>query len=288
MDSSKSNVFLSRDVSVDSENLTVQKSHTIDGANNAVLNQVTERDNKSSTSSDKKSVKTILRELLPGEKPIQPLPSPIPANENLSLPIGCVPVLVHDQDFSSVIAYSLASFDYKRKLDSLNYCDTHRKSYDATTDTDDASSSVPSKESDKEKKAKSTQTHIEMSFQDSTSGTQFTCKVYFARDFDSMRSKLLSLAGLIDEHVRMPFYRKHASSDGEGKSSKDFDRMSSNNSLNISCDQFKSDEKCEDIPKKDLDRVRAAFIRSLSKSIRWEARGGKSGSKFCKTLGKSN
>ena len=34
--------------------------------------------------------------------------------------------------------------------------------------------------------------------------------------------------------------------------------------------------------------IHLAFVRSLSQSMKWEARGGKSGSKFCKTLGKSN
>lgn len=35
----------------------------------------------------------------------------------------------------------------------------------------------------------------------------------------------------------------------------------------------------------EIDDVRCAFARSLSKSAQWKARGGKSGSKFCKTLG---
>lgn len=33
------------------------------------------------------------------------------------------------------------------------------------------------------------------------------------------------------------------------------------------------------------DLLRSLFARSLSKSVRWDARGGKSGSKFSKTLG---
>lgn len=285
MDHSKSNVFVSREVSVDSENSSQQKSGpSTDGANaGALVNQVTERDTKTSTPSDKKSVKTILRDLLPSEKSVQPLPTPIPAGENLSLPIGTVPIIVHDQDFSSVIAYGLSSNDYKRKLDSLSCLDIQRKTGDACgTDNEDvASSTTGTKESDKEKKSKASQSHIEMSFQDSMTGTQFTCKVYFARDFDLMRCKVLSLAESIDENEKLPFYRKHANSDSEGKSGgRDFDRKSSNNSLNI------TDEKYDDSQRKESEKVRAAFIRSLSKSVRWEARGGKSGSKFCKTMGK--
>lgn len=289
MNDSKSNVFLSREVSIDSENSVTQRSNTIEGTSSslsAIPNTIIERDTKSSTPSDKKSVKTILRELLPSEKTVQPLPSPISANEHLSLPIGCIPILVHDQDFSSVIAYSLASIDYKRKLDSLSFCDIHRKSYDATTDSEDAPTlaASSSKENEKEKKSKATQTHVEMNFQDSTSATQFTCKVYFARDFDSMRNKLLSVVGSFDGNEKLSFYRRPHSSDGEGKLSKDFDRKSSNNSLNTS-DPLKSDDKNDDAQKKELGKIRAAFIRSLSKSVRWEARGGKSGSKFCKTMG---
>lgn len=289
LDSIKSNVFLSRDVSVDSENSTTQKSSATDGNSSLSTiqptNQITERDTKSSISSDKKSVKTILRELLPSDKTIQPLQSPIPTSEHLTLPIGCVPVLIHDQDISSVIAYTLASFDYKSRLENSNLSDIHRKSYDASTDTEDAST-LPSnsKESDKEKKTKLTQNHIEMNFQDSSSSTQFICKVYFARDFDSMRNKILGLFDSLDGFEKTSFYRRNTSVD-DSKSNKEFDRKISNNSLNISCDPLKSNEKSEDVSKKDNEKIRAAFIRSLSKSVRWEARGGKSGSKFCKTMG---
>lgn len=266
IDQSKSNVFVSREVSVDSENSIQQKS--ADGINSspAQANQVTERDAKTSTSSDKKSMKTILRDFLPSEKPAQPLPSPIPTGENFSLPIGTVPIMVHDQDFSSVIAYSLSSNDYKRKLDSLSCSDIQRKAGDASaTDNEDAasSSSTGTKESEKEKKSKVSQSHIEMNFQDSMTGTQFTCKVYFARDFDLMRCKVLSLTESLDENEKIPYYRKHANSE----------------SGNI------ADEKYDESHRKESDKVRAAFIRSLSKSVRWEARGGKSGSKFCKTMG---
>lgn len=290
MDSTKSIVFLSREVSVDSENSITQKSSATDGASSSMstippTNSVTERDPKSSTSSDKKSVKTILRELLPSEKPIQPLQSPIPTSEHLLLPIGCVPVLIHDQDLSSVIAYTLASFDYKAKLENSKLCDIHRKSYDANTDTEDVSMpAANSRESEKEKKSKLIQNHIEMNFQDVTSSTQFTCKVYFARDFDSMRNQFLTLDKSFDSSEKTSFYRRNTSID-DSKSSKELDRIASNNSLNLSSDPLKTDEKIEDLQKKQIEKIRTAFIRSLSKSVRWEARGGKSGSKFCKTMG---
>lgn len=73
---------------------------------------------------DKKSVKTLLRELLPSDKHSSvhhscQLQSPMPASEHLTLTVGQIPVLVHDQDLSSVIAYSLMSNEYKRELENM-------------------------------------------------------------------------------------------------------------------------------------------------------------------------
>lgn len=210
---------------------------------------------KSITLSDKKSMKNIIRDLLPNDKTApQMLNSPIPSNEYFTLPIGCVPVLVHDSDYSSVIAFSLASLDYRKKLDSLSYCDVQRKSFDSATEMDDKeiqSTPTSQKDGDKDRKTKSTQTHVEVNFQASSSTTQFTCKIYFARDFDSMRTKLLNVSENGDGNDKNQTYQKSTSVSDEEK----------------------------------MDQIRSYFIRSMSKSARWEARGGKSGSKFCKTLG---
>lgn len=84
---------------------------------------------------------------------------------------------------------------------------------------------------DKPKKCNS---HMEMQFADSN--TTFTAKLYFAKEFDEMRSKFLNIPNQTD-----------------------VDR------------------------KPTVDDARKSFARSLSQSIRWEARGGKSGSKFNKT-----
>lgn len=283
VDSSNPYPIYNREVSADSENSVAQKSVTSEGSNSTVVEKETK-------TSDKKSVKTILRELLPSDKNVQqPIQSPIPPSEHLTLNVGCVPVLVHDQDFSSVIAYSLASYDYKKKLDSLSFCDTHRKSFDSSTDVEDkeptpaTSNHNNQKETEKDKKVKSTQAHVEMNFQSPSSSTQFTCIVYFARDFDLMRSKLLSVTADNTESNEKP-RRRHNNSEGDGRP--ELDRRPSNNSLNTNMDSPKCDDKSDDAQKKEIDRVRVAFIRSMSKSVRWEARGGKSGSKFCKTLGK--
>lgn len=287
-DSSHTNVFYSREVSVDSEHSNTQQKIVLPETPNNLLSNSTiiERDSRPSASSDKKSVKTILRDLLPGDKGVQISPqSPIPSNEHYTLPIGYVPVLVHDQDFSSVIAYCLASSDYKKRIEVSSYCDVHRKSCDSSTDVEDkeATSTTPSnsKENEKDKKSKSSQVYIETNFQTvTTSPTQFTCKVYFARDFDLMRHKLLNVRDGTDEGSFL--HRKETNLEAtDEKPNKELDRKSSCNSI----DSAKCDDRTDDALKSDAENVRTAFIRSLSKSFRWEARGGKSGSKFCKTQG---
>lgn len=265
IDSSHGNVF-GRETSTESDQMPTAKPNQTDEKVNVAEPRV-------STSSDKKSVKAILRELLPIDKGVQLLTtSPIPANEHLTLPIGCAPVLVHDQDFSSVIAYCLASFDYRKKLEQSSFCDPHRKSCDSNADMDDIKE--PQIPADKEKKPK--QIYVEVNFQTATaSPTQFTCRVYFARDFDLMRMKLLNASGSSEKAYS--FKTSTAKMDAEDKMNMEIDRKSSCNSI---------DEKTEsDTAKRENEKVRIAFIRSLSKSLKWEARGGKSGSKFCKTLG---
>lgn len=251
---------------------------------------------------DKKSVKTLLRELLPLDKSLYTLTSPLPINEHHTLPIGQFPVLVHDQDHSSIIAYALVSTDYKRMLDSQTcgyISDTNsnhspnvkRKSQDGSIDTDD-------KESVKENDKKAKCDHIDISFNDTT--TQFTCKIYFAKNFDSMRVNFIKTAKQersastrdsenVDEkrHIQ----RMHTLSDSSDvkacKESEHLERKSSSNSLAQNQSRCHSDSKdtFAQQNQQEIDEVRSLFARSLSNSVRWEARGGKSGSKFCKTLG---
>lgn len=229
---------------------------------------VADRDTKAS---DKKSVKTRLRDLLPSDKHSQiTLQSPLPTNEHYSLAVGYIPVLVHDQDLSSVIAYSLATFDYKKVLDNLQFCKPNDSGANTDVDEKEASATAAHKESDKERKTKA---HVEIVFQDSSA--QFACKVYFARDFDLLRSKFLR------------FSNDDVDLETTQNDSRSFERISSRNSMSVnSVDSSRYDEDVDDQQKQQTERIRIAFARSLSKSMRWEARGGKSGSKFCKTLGK--
>lgn len=189
-----------------------------------------------SGNTDKKKIKAIFRAVPSDKSLLNLLQSPIPSTDHFCLPMGQIPILVSDNDLSSIIAYTIVSHEYKKSLTSIEER-ASKKSYDSHSETDD-------KDNEKERKTK-TPLYTDIIFQDST--TQFTCRIYFAREFHAMRSSFL--------------------------------KSRTNGGFYCSND--------EDKTKNLEDLLHFLFARSLSKSVRWEARGGKSGSKFSKTLGRS-
>lgn len=198
---------------------------------------------------DKKTIKKLLSTLLPSSSDQNPLSTPFSPNEHYCLPTGQFPILVHDQDLSSTIAYSLMSYDYKKALENLisqpfeaggfnNSPNLKRKNLsDGSIDADEKDGASSKESTDKKKQ---TSSHVEVHFQDAN--TQFTCKIYFAKEFDDLRSRCLLL---------------------QKKKS--------------------TDDAAQDGMKLLSDDIRRCYARSLSQSQKWEARGGKSGSKFSKT-----
>lgn len=149
-------------------------------------------------------------------------------------------------------------------------------------------------------KSKTSNSHIEISFHDNN--TQFTCKMYFAKEFDQMRARTIkppkldkslyreieqskkreelkvsqSKNGPEIELVRKPSDAGQSNpTTGEFKWEKFRDNSAGNNNKeDNSREQLDATEEC-----------RYYFARSLCSSVQWEAKGGKSGSRFCKTSG---
>jgi 1-phosphatidylinositol-3-phosphate 5-kinase len=187
---------------------------------------------------DKTKIKKLLSVILPSSSDQNPLPNPFTVNEHFCIPTGQFPILVHDQDLSSIIAYSLMSYDYKRLLTTPSEAHATNNSPSLKRkNPSDSSIEVDATEKETNNSGsaskKNTFNHIEIHFQDST--TQFTCKSYFPKEFDELRNNCLTLS------------KKYSN---------------------------------DDIAR---DEIRKNYARSLSQSNRWEARGGKSGSKFSKT-----
>jgi 1-phosphatidylinositol-3-phosphate 5-kinase len=201
---------------------------------------------------DKKTIKRLLSTLLPSSSDQNPLQSPFSPSDHF-LPTGQFPILVHDQDVSSIIAYSLMSYDYKKFLEEVSMPSPdqnasssspslkRRNQSDGSGGGDAADEKDGSSFKETSENKKNLSNHAEICVQDST--TQFTVKIYFAKEFDELRSKCLTLS------------KQQKSSSGGVE----------DNINNIHED------------------IRKSYARSLSHSQKWEARGGKSGSKFSKT-----
>lgn len=229
---------------------------------------------------DKKSILQIISQLIPSNSNSHSIiASPLPTNEYHSLPVGLFPVLVCDYDLSSIIAYTLVSPEYLREVDSINsgyISDSNnspclkRKSQDNLYD--DEKENVTTNE--KEKKSKQS-CYITHQFQDPSSGTQFSCRIYFPKDFENLRFNFLSAPSNRDDERNIKTSRGDSDSDTSTK----YDRKSSDSSLNQQNVRTLPDRSSQDI-----DNLRCSFARSLHRSVSWNARGGKSGSNFSKTI----
>ncbi|KFB47996.1 AGAP005216-PA-like protein [Anopheles sinensis] len=229
--------------------------------------------------SEKKTVKTLLSQLLNTNDYSQILSSPLPPHEHHCLKAGLFPIVVNEMDVGSCIAYSLMSQEYRKMLDSMNSGGSggvstigaveaspslKRKSQSVSSATDgDESTGTTHAKSEQDKKHKNA-AHSEIHFQDSN--CNFVCKIYFAKEFDLIRCQVLKRPQTPGSIHRM--------------SSTSGTRTSTSSSIAAGTNTTDPTETSQEA----MDVVRKMFARSLSKSVRWEARGGKSGSKFSKTV----
>lgn len=143
---------------------------------------------------------------------------------------------------------------------------------------------------DERTKSKSN-SHIEISFQDNS--VQFTCKIYFAKEFDQMRAKTLK-APKLDKSVYREIEQSKKREElkiSQSRNGPEIELVRKANETNTSNDG--SDTKSEEYDQKEdiaksidiVEESRNYFARSLCSSVQWEAKGGKSGSRFCKTSG---
>lgn len=241
---------------------------------------------------DKKSIKKMLSSFLPSSSTANLLQSPLSPNEHLTLPLGTIPILVHDQDLSSIIAYSLTSHDYNKLIDMISHNNgsssaggpssspNPKRKNDNQFDFDEKEKT---NNEDEKKSSKSSNLHIELAFQDST--TQFTCKVYFAKEFDLLRANTLKVPKMgrnLFKELEHSKKREELKFTQKGTSS-EMEIVRKVSDPAIQTTPPPEDEGMAQL-KSDIDDTRTFLARSLCRSVQWEARGGKSGSKFSKTL----
>lgn len=176
--------------------------------------------------------------------------------------------------------------------------------YDADDNAKENNTPPPSATSnnneEERSKSKSNQSHIEITFHDNN--TQFTCKMYFAKEFDLMRARTIkppkldkSLYREIEQSKKREELKVSQSKNGPEielvrKSSDCQKNVTPNdskweNSINNSGGNSNKDDNSRN-QVDAAEECRYYFARSLCSSVQWEAKGGKSGSRFCKTSGK--
>ncbi|RXG57403.1 1-phosphatidylinositol 3-phosphate 5-kinase [Armadillidium vulgare] len=181
------------------------------------------------------SVKNIISTLWSSSADLM-IKSPFDPMEHYNiLPEVKIPVVINDDEPSSIIAKALASQEYETKLQilqaKLNELQQGLETSHKTTDSSNSSPTsvsnpsqegVATKGSDSDKQSSQKDMHIDLQWNDSHAN--YYCKILFVDQFRELRQLI-----------------------------------------------FPSGEEL--------------FIRSLSRCVSWDARGGKSGSAFCKTVG---
>ncbi|XP_037956790.1 putative 1-phosphatidylinositol 3-phosphate 5-kinase [Teleopsis dalmanni] len=280
----------------------------------------------STASSDKKTIKQILSQLLPSVPHASNLESPFTSQEHYVLPLGAFPILVHEQDLSSVIAYSLTSSDYLRLINNSNgliyenndseaniatggNCGTGNQSSPNTKRKSQESGSVyiyqerdenvkenipkvhnshtnsnsSSHCNDEERKNPKHNSEIDITFQEHN--TQFSCKIYFPREFDLLRAKTFKVPKL-EKSLYKELEQSKKREELKVSQSRSGPEIELVRKPSDACKSLNTNPNKDDkfLLQTEVELSRNAFARSLCSSVQWEARGGKSGSKFCKTL----
>ncbi|XP_050073335.1 putative 1-phosphatidylinositol 3-phosphate 5-kinase [Anopheles maculipalpis] len=263
------------------------ESITADSEEEKVLSNASEEKQPLRESlNEKKTVKTILSQLLSTNDYSHILSSPLPAHEHHCLKAGLFPIVVSEHDLGSCIAYSLMSQEYRKMLDSMhgggsggiitigaaeNSPNMKRKSTSVSSATEaDDSPNITHAKSEQDKKHKNA-AHSEIHFQDAN--CNFVCRIYFAKEFDLLRCQIL-------KHPPAAGTAHRVSCGNTGSAGTTMGPLpgSGGNGCNV------AGSEAIETSQEAMEIVRKMFARSLSKSVRWEARGGKSGSKFSKTV----
>lgn len=96
------------------------KVHHRSQSDGTVMSQYDDYSHDNKKEIDKKTVKNIFSQLLPSTATVTPMPPPFNQQEHYSLPTGVtVPIVVYEGEPSSIVAYALNSYDYKKSIDEI-------------------------------------------------------------------------------------------------------------------------------------------------------------------------
>ncbi|KAF5269883.1 hypothetical protein FQR65_LT05681 [Abscondita terminalis] len=246
------------------------KVHHRSQSDGTAMVQVTQHDDSQDIKKevDKKTVKNILSQLLPSSATVTLLQHPFNQQEHYTLPTGVsIPIVVYETEFSSIVAYALNSYDYKRALDEL----FGKKPQSA----EQSPSPVHKRKSQSDK---------DQNENDSSSSRILS----FLRNKDSKTDLLHTAtngasleASQTEDSTSHPTVEKLEDNNKKGKATHIEVQFSDHNS-NFFCRVYYA-ERFSWLRSVFVSDGEEAYIRSLARCVQWNAQGGKSGSTFSKT-----
>ena len=235
----------------------------------------------------RQSVKSLINNFLSGSNTLI-VPDPFVHSQHYLLPMReKLPILLDDNDIGSIIAYTLTTLDYERKLHEIQSSLTMQKSRlnstaaalntmnsmqidlkESNLNPQDASNSsitvsVGGGVSNNLKESNLLNDNIDVQFNDAT--TNYYCFIHFASQFRKLRSEVLNAT-------------VNSASTTSTTSTNLTTSTSSRSSQNSS-----STQQAERDNNFHFD-TEEAYIRSISQTVEWVAKGGKSKASFSKTL----
>nr|CAI5827442.1 unnamed protein product [Callosobruchus analis] len=234
------------------------KSHQRSQSDGTVISQAEEStDNKK----EDKKYKNILSHLLPSSANSTLIPSPFNCQEHYILPESSIPIVVYENEPSSIVSYTLSSTEYKKSFEEL----VAKKNQN-----NDQSPSPLTKrkgQSDKDKNEDDKSLSI----------------LGFLRKEKDIKTELNNHTGNNSETVtEQPTTTTDKSEHPKKNRNAHIEVQFEDSNCNFFCRVYMA-EKFAALRSNFLPIGEEEYIRSLSRSAQWNARGGKSGSNFAKT-----
>ncbi|XP_033330522.2 1-phosphatidylinositol 3-phosphate 5-kinase fab1 isoform X2 [Megalopta genalis] len=218
----------------------------------------------------KKKKKTILSQLLPSLPVTQPIPNPFGSLEHHLLPLGSVvPIVVYESEPSSIIAYALDSLDYKHTLQELM----------RTMKGPDLNPSPLNKRKFPENKENIPEVMQSGEFK------RPSVLSFFRGNSPNPASPIDSDKNVsnMDSNQQNPITASETEEDKKVTKQQNYVEVQFNDATaNFYCRIYFAAQFAA-LRENVLTCGEDGFTRSLSRSIQWAARGGKSGSSFCKS-----
>ncbi|XP_012274493.1 1-phosphatidylinositol 3-phosphate 5-kinase isoform X2 [Orussus abietinus] len=237
----------------------------------------------------KRKKKTILSQLLPSAAAVDPIANPLPAVAHHLLPLGSVvPIAVYETEPSSIIAYALDSHDYKHALQELPRSVANSSPLYKRKFPDSGKEALSEATQPSEPKRPSVLSFLRGNgpnpgspLDPDKSLTSSTANSGTLADSSSVSTTAGAGAGpAIPEASSNP---QEAEEEKRAVKQQNYIEVQFNDATtNFFCRVYFASQFAA-LRESVLPCGEDGFTRSLSRSVQWAARGGKSGSAFCKT-----